>query len=130
MNWPLLEKAKQDFLKRQSCDSERPRLTPRAHPYPKPLHQRNAPSADDPGAEQSDDAHDADGSGFGPTARVLHDFDVELRSCHDESRRLALAREQRALRQPRSAGPTNAAANARARRLSKSAVRRISRRRH
>ena len=88
MNWPLLEKAKQDFLKRQSCDSERPRLTPRAHPYPKPLHQRNAPSADDPGAEQSDDAHDADGSGFGPTARVLHDFDVELRSCHDESRRV------------------------------------------
>ena len=35
--------------------------------------------------------------------------------CHEESRRLALAREQRALRQPRSAGPTNAAANARAR---------------
>ena len=37
-------------------------------------------------------------------------------------RRLALAREQRATRQPRSAGPTNAAANARARRSSKSAA--------
>ena len=88
MNWPLLEKAKQDFLNRQSCGDERPRLTPRAHPYPKPSRFRSAEGANDQAVEQCQDGQRTDGSGFGPTGQVLHDFDLSLRRCHNESCRV------------------------------------------